>query len=193
MIVHDALAELFAYPGDGGRERILAALRALPDELQNKLSPFTAFVEAHTSTELEEAYTRTFDINPVCTLEVGWHLYGEDYGRGAFLVQMRERMRDLRLPEKTELPDHITCVLEVLGRINAAEIFARSQVVPAVNKMIEGFKRADDPYRTVVVALRDWLREQYGQETPAPAAMVPEPYGSICGSCGIAEGGKVDG
>jgi len=34
----------------------------------------------------------TFDINPACALEVGWHLFGEDYMRGQFLVRMREEL-----------------------------------------------------------------------------------------------------
>ena len=37
--------------------------------------------------QIQELYTRTFDINPVCTLEIGWHIFGEDYARGALLVK----------------------------------------------------------------------------------------------------------
>ncbi len=44
----------------------------------------------------EELYTRTFDLNPVCALEIGWHLFGEDYERGAFLVRMRDQLRRAR-------------------------------------------------------------------------------------------------
>ena len=188
MIVHDALAELFAYPGSGGRERILDALRSFGPELRKALAPFAKFVEETEATELEESFTRTFDINPVCTLEIGWHLYGEDYSRGAFLVSMRERMRALGIEETSELPDHITSVLAVLGRLEGAEAdeFARGQVVPAINRMLDGFKIESHPYRVPVVSVRDWLRERHGAEAEAPADMVPAPYEGICGTCGKA-------
>ncbi len=43
--------------------------------------------------EVEEAFTRTFDVNPACALEVGWHLFGEEYTAAMFLVRMREELR----------------------------------------------------------------------------------------------------
>jgi nitrate reductase delta subunit len=69
---------------------------------------FVSEIEKMGVTDLEEFYTRTFDINPVSALEIGWHLYGEQYERGAFLVKMRELSRTLGVEESTSLP-HICC------------------------------------------------------------------------------------
>ena len=41
-----------------------------------------SFVEQHELWQIEETFTRTFDVNPACALEVGWHLFGEEYARG---------------------------------------------------------------------------------------------------------------
>jgi len=133
--------------------------------------------------ELEELYTRTFDINPVCSLEVGWHLYGEDYNRGAFLVGMRGLMRDLGVAEGTELPDHLTSVLRVLGRMapEEADGFARGYVLPAVGKMLSGFPDGENPYRDVVEEIERFLRDRHGDPHEWVGAPEQQPYG--CGGC----------
>src|SRR3972149_5384978 len=71
--------------------------------------------------ELEESFTRTFDLNPVCCLEVGWQLYGEDYNRGSFMVEMRQRIRSHGITETLELPDHLSNLLPLLGRMEPQE------------------------------------------------------------------------
>ena len=48
-------------------------------EVAKGISEFGQFVEQCDEHELEEAYTRTFDVNPSCALDIGWHLFGEDY------------------------------------------------------------------------------------------------------------------
>ena len=50
--------------------------------------------------DLQEMYTRTFDINAVCTLEVGWHIYGEDYAqRRACWSSCSQQLRLMNVPE----------------------------------------------------------------------------------------------
>ena len=89
-------------------------------------------------------------------LEVGWHLYGEDYHRGAFLVRMRGLLREHGVPEETELPDHLTHVLPVLGRLDdaRAEALARGYVLPALVKMLDGFGEKRNPYRQLRLSLK---------------------------------------
>ena len=86
----------------------------LPEAAQG-ISEFGQFVEQCGEFELEEAYTRTFDVNPACALEIGWHLFGEDYMRGQFLVRMRGELAKYGIPESSELPDHLTHVLAVIA------------------------------------------------------------------------------
>jgi len=134
--------------------------------------------------ELEELYARTFDINPVCCLEIGWQLYGEDYQRGAFLVEMRARMREHGLAESAELPDHLSHALRLLGRLEPAEgaRFARHFVLPAVERMLKGFGDRANPYRGVLETLAAELRAGYGE--PIPPAPLHRPY-ECAASCGM--------
>jgi len=129
---YDLLARLLDYPEEGGYAVDVAhCIDALEDgypEAAAMLCPLQEHVAGMSDEEVQELYTRTFDINAVCTLEVGWHIYGEDYARGAFLVKMRQELRDRELPESGELPDHLTHVLILLGRLEgeqADELAAR--------------------------------------------------------------------
>ena len=113
--------------------------------------------------ELEELYTLTFDINPLCCLEVGWQLFGEEYERGAFLVEMRQLLRDCGVPESTELPDHLEHALAVLERLSqqsAGELAGKS-VLPALKKMIGGLAGKENPFENVLQAIESVLQERY--------------------------------
>ena len=109
---HTGLALALSYPG---REEARAALVCFPE--------FAEFDPAG----LEELYTRTFDINPVCSLETGWHLFGEDYNRGAFLVRMRGLLRQHGIEEGAELTDHLESALRVLSVMEPRSVRGRHE------------------------------------------------------------------
>ena len=176
---HDALAGLFVYPDADTRSRVDAARGALEAEdptLAHHLEPLTAAVDRSSVDDLEELFTRTFDINPACTLECGWHLYGEDYARGTFLVRMRGMLRELGVEESAELPDHVTHVLPVLGRLptETADAFAADRVLPALDKMLEGFKEAENPFHAALVGVTAALRSRHGAGALPPSEPVPD-------------------
>jgi len=180
-VTHADLAALFAYPDAAGVAGVRAALDAVPG-----LGAFADRVRAGPPEDLEEQFTRTFDINPLVSLEVGWHLYGEDYSRGAFLVRMRGLMREHGVEESGELPDHLTHVLVTLGRMESEEAdgLARGFVLPAVAKILAALDGKDNDYRLPLEAVQRFLRERHGRETEA-AEMQPPPYAQPCGGCGL--------
>ena len=177
--LHDALAGLFTYPEASLPDRVAAARRALEAEdprLLHHLDPLASFVAGASTEKAEELFTRTFDINPACTLECGWHLYGEDYARGTFLVRMRSMLRDSGVEESAELPDHLCHVLPVLGRLEdeVADAFAADRVLPALEKMLEGFKDADNPYRAALEGTLAVLKARHGEPATGHAEPVQE-------------------
>jgi nitrate reductase delta subunit len=109
--------------------------------------------------ELQELYTRTFELNPVCALEVGWQLYGEEYARGSFLVFLRDKLRRHGIAEETELPDHLMHVLPLLERLDAsdAQELTEGAVLPAVEKMLSGLAGKNNPYESLLRAIREFL------------------------------------
>ncbi len=121
---------------------------------------------AHVSLEgLQELYTTTFDLNPVATLEAGWHLWGEQYERGRFLAGLRARQDALGLDAGNELPDHLTILLPMLEVTRDAAL--AQNVSSALEKIRKPLEEHGNPYRHVIrrasVAV-DALRDATVQE-----------------------------
>jgi nitrate reductase delta subunit len=169
--VYDLLATLVSYPGEDYGEQVCRCRELIaPDmpEAACNLERFAAELSPLSTTENEELFTRTFDLNPVCALELGWHLFGENYERGEFLVVMRGQLRRFGLPETTELPDHLAQVLRVLGRLPAAEAdrLLSARVLPALEKMLAGLSRSESPFLHLLEAVRDVLLSPYAVALP---------------------------
>jgi nitrate reductase molybdenum cofactor assembly chaperone NarJ/NarW len=105
---------------------------------------------------MQELYTMTFDLNPVATLEAGWHLWGEQYERGRFLADLRARQDALGIDAGTELPDHLPVLLEMLEREFDAEL--ATQVLAALEKIEKPLHEQGNPYRHVIAAARAAIR-----------------------------------
>jgi nitrate reductase delta subunit len=106
---------------------------------------------------LEELYTTTFDLNPVATLEVGWHLWGEQYERGRFLADLRGLQAQLGIDDGGELPDHLTVLLPTIAaRPDDAEL--RQKAAKAIEKMLKPLDEHGNPYRHVLRAAKEALR-----------------------------------
>jgi nitrate reductase delta subunit len=120
---------------------------------------------------MQELYVQTFELNPACTLEIGWHLFGENYERGEFLVRMREQLRRHGVAESIELPDHLTHLLVLIERLehDEAEELAGQILVPAlakIQKALEG-----NPYETVIDTIRAKLEADFPDVPPCPAQL----------------------
>ena len=173
--IYDAMAKLLAYPDEQYHKRLWQCRHALGErhpEAMRFLDRFTHDVESMTIEDLQELYTQAFDLNPICTLELGWQLFGENYSRGEFLVEMRQTLRRLDVPESTELPDHITHVLAAFGRMPAKEAdrFASRFLLPALEKMLQGLSGKQCPYEDVLEAIRAVVLSPYGANIPSPSA-----------------------
>lgn len=174
-----AFTRLLSYPDQHVGQAAELLFVVLQDEIPaagRELSQFGAFLEQHELADVEEAFTRTFDVNPACALEVGWHLFGEEYARGMFLVRMREELRKYGLAESTELPDHVSHVLAVVDAMPAEESarFVQACVQPALEKMNDALAAGDSPYRHVMAGLVLVVREIWGQHEHTRAVQILE-------------------
>jgi nitrate reductase assembly molybdenum cofactor insertion protein NarJ len=119
----------------------------------------------------QELYVQTFEFNPACTLEIGWHLFGENYERGEFLVRMREQLRRYGIAESSELPDHLTHLLVLIERVEqeeAAEL-AGQFLLPALGKIQEGLK--DNAYGRLIAAVQAKLEADYPDAPRRPTQL----------------------
>jgi nitrate reductase delta subunit len=146
---------LFAYPD----ERYAEHARVCADATGSAaMRVFADAVAALSLGQLEEAFIQAFDLNPKATLEIGWHLFGEQYERGEFLVDLRERLRAAEIAETGELPDHLLHVLPLMTRLDPGDArkFADKFVLPALETIAAGLP-AESPFGTLVQGLMQEL------------------------------------
>jgi len=167
---YELLSRLLAYPDESFPER----LTAVREELQEadpaaaaEIECFATGVEDLSLERLQELFTQTFDLNPVCSLEVGWQLFGEEYSRGTFLVAVRAMLRESGIKESGELPDHLTHILPLLDRMEEHEqkYFNDKYVKPALTKMLNAFEGKDSPYKHVLRACDAMLSYSEAKQT----------------------------
>ena len=171
--LYDLLARLLAYP-DAEYPHAVRSCQQLLGELHpeqsESLDRFVSYVQGAALEDLEELFTRTFDLNPVCCLEVGWQLHGEDYNRGSFMVAMRQQLRAYGVPETIELPDHLVHLLPLLGRMEPGDAgpLCAASILPALTKMQAGLEGSNNPYEEVLLAVHRLL-EPLAAPYPQPS------------------------
>ncbi len=158
----DQISRFLEYPVEGLRQELNEFPATIRDRFPAAAESLEVFLKATQDlslTDMEELFTRTFDINPACNLELGWILYGQQYERGAFLVRMRELLREHGVEERGELPDHLTYVMRALAKMpeDEAKTFCAKEVLPALEKMREGFSELENPYASVLEAVQSAL------------------------------------
>lgn len=142
------LAELFRYPGPDSAKFAMECQESLDKyypEAGKLLEPFTKHFISLNEDQREELFTKTFDVQPICYLDLGYVIFGEDYKRGTFLQKMQEEQRLIGRDCSPELPDHLYHVLYLMTAHPNAEFvgeLAAKIMVPGVKKMIQEFDTA---------------------------------------------------
>ena len=175
------LARLLRYPEEGyahQAKQCCDVISPLWPEAGAPLCSFFENVRACSLEDLQTLYTATFDLNPLCSLEVGWHLFGENYERGEFLVKMRSELRRHDLAESSELPDHLSHALELLACMEQedAASFATACLFPALDKMHKAIEGKSNPFELVLVAVERIMERRY----PRPELGSPASQPAFC-------------
>lgn len=163
--IYKAFADLLDYPNDRWTTRVESVHRITADSDSEALAKFLAGVEQLSLFDLQELYTRTFDLNPVCALEIGYHLFGENYKRGLFLANLRETESPFNLGQERQLPDYLPVLLRLLTTLDEKELRASligECLIPAIGKMLASFKESENPYRHLLEAVRITLQSEVG-------------------------------
>ena len=174
--VYESLADLLDYPRADWRSLIESCGELMSGEIPEIANTFTDFregVQTLSPSDLQEVYTRTFDLNPVCALEIGYHLFGESYKRGEFLASLHETEAPFNLGQERQLPDYLPVLLRLLTKLEDEEL-RRALIVecmiPAIEKMLASLKDGENPYRHLIETVRTTLRSEVGVVTSEPAA-----------------------
>jgi nitrate reductase assembly molybdenum cofactor insertion protein NarJ len=152
-------APLLRYPNGEYSAAIGAAREISAAAAQAHLDALAAYAGGRSGWDLEEDYTRTFDINPAVTLDVGFHLFGLAYKRGEFLVRSRDALKRCGMSEGTELADHLPTLLELAALLPQEEgvHLVEEAIAPAVKRMAEGLPKGAGGFAHAVLALHEQL------------------------------------
>jgi nitrate reductase assembly molybdenum cofactor insertion protein NarJ len=149
---YEHLAKLFDYP----RRDYPAWVQSVYDLLKGRYvlaaAEIAAFAQALPSDggaltpealdEVQEIFTRSFDVQAITTLGVGYVMFGDDYKRGEMLVNLNRELRDAGIDAGNELSDHLPNVLRLIARWEDRELaaeFVEEILHPALQMMIEEF------------------------------------------------------
>lgn len=146
-------------------DECISLLMGWHNEAAKLLRKFESFLAGVPLTQIQEIYTRTFDLQPACYPYVGYHLFGEDYRRGLFMAGLKKRYLSHDFSTGKELPDHLPVILRFLAeppRDDKNYELIHECVIPSLEKMLaEGLNREEDnPYRGVLQALLLTLQKE---------------------------------
>lgn len=168
-LLYGLFASLLEYPTPDTRpqaEECLAQLRKSQPEAAASLAIFSSAQATLTLAQMQELYTITFDMQPVCYPYLGYQLFGESYKRGAFMAQLNQAYHAFGYSAGQELPDHLAVTLRFLGldaanrQADFCQALLAEGLLPALRKMLQTFnKQSESPYFGLLSALHLFLAQ----------------------------------
>ncbi|MFN8463318.1 MAG: molecular chaperone TorD family protein [Anaerolineales bacterium] len=163
----DSFAALLEYPSSDFVEeaqRCLELMRSTNPEAAELCEKFANAIEGYSPQRMQELFTTTFDMQPVCYPYIGFHLYGESYKRGAFMAQLNEAYHGVGYSAEQELPDNLSVILRFIGfdsenrNSEFCQALLSDGVHPALEKMLKVFdSESTNPYFGLLSALQLFL------------------------------------
>lgn len=162
---------MFDYPqNDSYKNSIISVYNLLKTDMPEaaaSMNVFIDFVNEASLSEMQELYLRSFDVQAITTLDIGFVLFGEDYKRGQLLVNLNREHRDANNTCNTELADSLPNVLNLISRMTNIEMrdeIASKLVIPAVVKMSSEFssdkiEKKDEIYKKHLKTIIDFSQK----------------------------------
>ncbi|MCH7721729.1 MAG: hypothetical protein IIC76_00100 [Bacteroidetes bacterium] len=170
---YEKLAQLFQYPKANYKEKVEVAetvLSELYPETLKTFKQFSDFVSNSSLDEITEIFTRTFDVQAITTLDVGYVLFGDDYKRGELLVNLNREHREAANECTDELADNFSNLLSLLPKMQNHDIrdeLVEMIIMPGLIKIINEFdtkninlknKVYQKQYKTIIEQSEDYGR-----------------------------------
>jgi nitrate reductase assembly molybdenum cofactor insertion protein NarJ len=170
---YEKLAQLFQYPRTDYKDKVKESetvLNELYPEILTYFKQFSDFVSNCSHDEITEIFTRTFDVQAITTLDVGYVLFGDDYKRGELLVNLNREHREAANECTDELADNLSNLLSLLPKMQNHDIrdeLVEIIIMPGLIKIINEFdskninlknKVYKKQYKTIIEQSEDYGR-----------------------------------
>ena len=152
------IAELFEYPAEDFPRKV----REITDCVSNRypeaaaaLNRLLDLLPAPDVAAMQELFLRSFDVQAITTLDVGYVLFGDDYKRGKLLAHLSREHRTVENDCRKELADHLPNMLRLIGMHPdqaLVEELVSEILAPALRAMIgefsaERIQRKNESYK----------------------------------------------
>lgn len=117
--------------------------------------------------ELQEMYSRTFDLNPICSPALSVHLFGvESFKRSHLMVGLLDMYRTAGFAVAGETADHMSTVMQFLpiAASDEREEIMQFILLPGLAKIAEFLESKSSPYSYLIQAAISVLRQEAGKE-----------------------------
>ncbi|MCK5400511.1 MAG: hypothetical protein KAJ28_02655 [Flavobacteriaceae bacterium] len=146
LLDYNKISSLFVFPqNEDYTDNVKNVQQYLDKELPSigeMLQPFTDVVSTVTKYELEDLYLRTFEVQSITTLDIGYVVFGDDYKRGELLVNLNKEHQTYGIDCGGELADNLSNVLKLINVLEDKSLLndlINKLVAPALTRMIQGF------------------------------------------------------
>jgi len=193
-------ADMFRYPDERMVSKAKAFLKLVSKQfpqLSQKLAVFVSTIETMSTREQEEYFLKTFDVQALSYLDIGYVMFGEDYKRAQLLVNLQKEHKVAGVDCGNVLADHLPNVLNLLAKTNNYDFAVELGYIitaPAVKFMLTRFKNIDNYYKGLLEVLLEMLQHDFPGEGLKEYAfpeesfsdknefLVPSPKMTVCDS-----------
>ena len=146
-------AELLEYPQDAFHKKAA--------DYSKEISDFYDFVKEKSLHELQELYVKTFELDPVCNLYIGVHIFGEDgFKRGSFMARLKEAYLKYGI-NNNDIADFLPCILRLASKLEDANKFndlVEECILGPLDLILDSLKKESNPYKSLLIALKEFAK-----------------------------------
>lgn len=164
------LAKLFEYPKTSlakPAKELCQLLEKSYPELHQKGEDFYGSIVNSSAHEQQEYYLKTFDIKAIVALDLGYLIFGEDYKRAEFLVNLQKEHKNAGIDCGAELGDHLPNILELLAKSPDDDFREELGFIisrPVIQFMLAKFQEHDNYYKSILEILGFFLTADFAGE-----------------------------
>ncbi|MDP6414310.1 MAG: hypothetical protein QGG54_04670 [Gammaproteobacteria bacterium] len=142
---YSLLADMFDYPHADFPDRVKCIREHLKADYALATEELDQFLELLPEDDLltmQELFTRSFDVQAIATLDIGYVLFGDDYKRGEMLANLNREHLAVNNDCGSELADHLPNLLRLMDLLTDEDLLrdlAYAIIAPALLEMIGEF------------------------------------------------------
>ncbi len=142
---YHSIADLFEYPDLEYPDKVLRVRQTLEGGYPKavvELNKFLALLPSKSATTMQALFSRTFDVQAITTLDIGYVMFGDDYKRGELLANLNREHAAANNDCGVELADHLPNLLRLLSKSKDTEMIdelIEEIIAPALRSMRNEF------------------------------------------------------